>query len=104
MLKKARLLTRPTLAATSPAHPEPAKADPLPLGRALSHARPQRAKQVEVEVKVEQWSDFPHLSLSVSLFLMLADFFSLLLRDDVAHKIIQCRIGDLDLDDLPCCS
>jgi hypothetical protein len=29
-------------------------------------------------------------------------FFSILLRDDVAHKIVQSRIGDLDLDELPC--
>ena len=28
-------------------------------------------------------------------------FFSILLRDDVAYKIIQGRIGDLDLDELP---
>ncbi len=33
----------------------------------------------------------------------LVDFFSILLRDDVAHKIVQCRIGDLDLDEFPCC-
>ena len=33
----------------------------------------------------------------------LADFFSILLSDDVAHKIVQCRIGDLDLDEFPCC-
>ena len=35
----------------------------------------------------------------------LADFFSilLLLLDDVAHKIVQGRIGDLDLDEFPCC-
>jgi hypothetical protein len=32
----------------------------------------------------------------------LAGFFSILLRDDVAHKIVQGRIGDLDLDELPC--
>jgi hypothetical protein len=41
MLKKARLLTRPTLAATSPARPESAKIASLPKGRALSQARPQ---------------------------------------------------------------
>ena len=33
----------------------------------------------------------------------LADFFSVLLCDDVAHKIVQSRIGDLDLDEFPCC-
>jgi hypothetical protein len=33
----------------------------------------------------------------------LADFFSILLLDDVAHKIVQGRIGDLDLDEFPCC-
>jgi len=33
----------------------------------------------------------------------LADFFSILLCDDMAHKIVQCRIGDLDLDEFPCC-
>jgi len=31
-----------------------------------------------------------------------SNFFSILLRDDVAHKIIQGRIGDLDLDEFPC--
>ena len=38
-------------------------------------------KQVEIEVKVEQRSDFPHLSLNLSLnlSLTLADFFSILL-------------------------
>ncbi|THJ10217.1 MAG: hypothetical protein CAF43_010390 [Nitrospira sp. CG24C] len=30
-------------------------------------------------------------------------FFSILLRDDVAYKIIQRCIGDLDLDELPRC-
>ncbi len=34
---------------------------------------------------------------------LLAGFFSILLRDDVAYKIIQCRIGDLDLDEFPRC-
>ncbi len=34
---------------------------------------------------------------------MLADFFSILLCDDVAHKVVQSRIGDLDLDELSCC-
>ena len=33
----------------------------------------------------------------------LAGFFSILLRNDVAHKIVQSRIGDLDLDELPRC-
>ena len=33
----------------------------------------------------------------------MSDFFSILLCDDVAHKIVQGRIGDFDLDDLPCC-
>ena len=33
----------------------------------------------------------------------LAEFFSILLLDDVAHKIIQGRIGYLDLDEFPCC-
>ncbi len=33
----------------------------------------------------------------------LTGFFSILLSDDVAYKIIQCRIGDLDLDEFPCC-
>ena len=33
----------------------------------------------------------------------LADFFSILLGNDVAHEIVQCRIGDLDLDEFPCC-
>jgi hypothetical protein len=32
----------------------------------------------------------------------LAGFFSILLRDDVAHEIVQGRIGDLDLDEFPC--
>jgi len=32
----------------------------------------------------------------------LADFFSILLRDDVAHKIVQRRIGDLDFDKISC--
>ena len=32
----------------------------------------------------------------------LAGFFSILLRDDVAYKIIQRRIGDFDLDEFPC--
>jgi hypothetical protein len=30
-------------------------------------------------------------------------FFSILLGNDVAHKVVQSRIGDLDLDELPCC-
>jgi hypothetical protein len=29
-------------------------------------------------------------------------FFSILLRDDVAHKIVQGRISDLNLDEFPC--
>jgi hypothetical protein len=33
----------------------------------------------------------------------LAGFFSILLRNDVAHKIVQGCIGDLDLDKFPCC-
>jgi hypothetical protein len=33
---------------------------------------------------------------------MLADFFSILLYDDVAYKVVQSRIGDLDLDELSC--
>ena len=33
----------------------------------------------------------------------LADFFSILLRDDMAYKIVQCRIGNLDLDEIPRC-
>ena len=33
----------------------------------------------------------------------LAGFFSTMLGDDVAHKIVQGRIGDLDLDEFPCC-
>ena len=33
----------------------------------------------------------------------LADFFSILLGNDVAHKIVQGRIGDFDLDEFPCC-
>ena len=33
----------------------------------------------------------------------LADFFSIRLGDDVAYEIIQSCIGDLDLDDFPCC-
>jgi hypothetical protein len=33
---------------------------------------------------------------------MLADFFSILLCDDVAHKVVQSRIGNLDVDELPC--
>jgi len=33
--------------------------------------RPQQVKQAEVEVKVEQRSDFPHLNLSLSLNLLL---------------------------------
>jgi len=33
----------------------------------------------------------------------LAGFFSILLRHDVADKIIQSRIGNLDLDEFPCC-
>jgi hypothetical protein len=28
--------------------------------------------------------------------------FSILLGDDVAHKIVERRIGDLDLDKFPC--
>ena len=34
---------------------------------------------------------------------MLADFFSIRLGDDVAHEIVQGRIGNLDLDEFPCC-
>ena len=34
---------------------------------------------------------------------MLADFFSIRLGHDVAHEIVQCRIGNLDLDEFPCC-
>ena len=30
-------------------------------------------------------------------------FFSILLRDDVAHKIVQRRIGNLDFDEFPRC-
>ena len=33
----------------------------------------------------------------------LAGCFSILLCDDVPHKIVQGRIGDLDLDKFPCC-
>ena len=33
----------------------------------------------------------------------LAGFFSILLRDDVAHKIVQRRIGNLDFDEFPRC-
>jgi hypothetical protein len=33
----------------------------------------------------------------------LADFFSILLGDDVAHKVVQSRIGDLDLHEFPRC-
>jgi hypothetical protein len=33
----------------------------------------------------------------------LADFFSILLCDDVAYQIVQRRIGDLDLDEFSCC-
>ena len=36
-------------------------------------------RQAEVEVKVEQRPDFPHLSLSLNLLLTLADFFNSLL-------------------------
>ena len=38
--------------------------------------------------------------LSVS---QLEDRFSILLRDDVAYEIVQGRIGDLDLNELPRC-
>ena len=31
----------------------------------------------------------------------LAGFFSTLLRDDVAYKVVQGRIGNLDLDEFP---
>ena len=34
----------------------------------------------------------------------LEDFFSILLRDDVAHKIVQGCIGDFDLDECSRCS
>ncbi len=33
---------------------------------------------------------------------MLADFFSIRLGDDVAHEIVQSRIGDLDFDKISC--
>jgi hypothetical protein len=33
---------------------------------------------------------------------LLEGFFSVLLSYDVAYKIIQRRIGDLDLDEFPC--
>ena len=32
----------------------------------------------------------------------LVGFFSSLLRDDVADQVVERRIGDLDLDDVPC--
>ena len=47
-------------------------------------------KQAEVEVKVEQRSDFPHLSfnLSLNLPLTLADFFSILQGDSsLPHRV-----------------
>ena len=43
-------------------------------------------KQVEVEVKVEQRSDFPHLSLSLNLPLTLADFFNIPLKEDARGR------------------
>ena len=33
---------------------------------------------------------------------LLADFFSILLLDDVAYKIVQGRVGDLNFDEFPC--
>ena len=42
-------------------------------------SKAQGVKQAEVEIKFEQRSDFPHLSLSLNLPLTLADFFSILL-------------------------
>ena len=51
----------------------------LGLVERLSPARPQQANQAEV--KVEQRSDFPHLSLSLNLPLTSADFFSILLSE-----------------------
>jgi len=48
-----------------------------------------RARQAEVEVKVERRSDFVHLSLGLSLNLpiTLADFFSILLE---MRRILAC--------------
>ena len=43
MLKKAKLLTRPTLADISPAHPEAAKTASSPKDAPFRQARPQRA-------------------------------------------------------------
>ena len=34
---------------------------------------------------------------------LLEGFFSVLLSYDVAYKIVQRRIGDLDLDEFSCC-
>ena len=47
----ARLLTHPTLAATTPTRPESAKTASLPMDAPLPRARPQRLKRGEVEVK-----------------------------------------------------
>jgi len=83
MLKKTRLLTRPTLArrdAPSPKQGRNSEADP----RFTVHA--SRFTVLGSEARTR-----------------LAGCFSILLCDDVPHKIVQGRIGDLDLDKFPCC-
>ncbi len=56
--------------------------------------------QAEAKVEVEQRPDSLYLNLSLNLNLLR----SVLLCDDVTYKVIQRRIGDLDLDKLPRCS
>ena len=58
-------------------------------------ARPQRVKARGVPLGyVEGLNDARTL---------LEGFFSVLLSYDVAYKIVQRRIGDLDLDEFSCC-
>ena len=56
--------------------------------------------------KSGDWCQIPQRRRGTSVIdakTMLADFISILLCDDVAHKVVQGRIGDFDLDELSCC-
>ena len=58
-------------AAISPARQEAVKTASWPRDAPLSRARPQQAKQAEVEVKVERRFGVCHLSLNLNLNLLI---------------------------------
>ena len=94
MLKKSRLLIRPTLAATSPARPEPAKTASLPKDAPY----PMQGRNSEAD---------PRFTFHASRFTVpgsdartkLAGFFSIVLKIPTAFDRLQQRhfVGILDI-------